>query len=127
MASKDLSEKIRLIGYYRGQGATFPSEPKIVGVPFVTVTFESRREAVEYTKKTLKGGRQAATNGREARIWITKDELERIFKGMKRWAITDGKGNVYVMSARTSAGAAARFTRRYAGLQIASIVEATEF
>lgn len=46
---------------------------------------------------------------------------------MRRWVITTGRGEVYVTLAQTANQAAIDFNRKFAGLDIASIVEATEF
>ena len=46
---------------------------------------------------------------------------------MRRWAITTGKGVVYVTSAPDAFRAMTRFNKRFAGLEIASIVEVIEF
>jgi hypothetical protein len=46
---------------------------------------------------------------------------------MKRWVITTGKGEVYITSAFSAYKAMTAFNKRFAGLEIASIVEAIEF
>lgn len=45
----------------------------------------------------------------------------------RRWVITTGKGDVYVTFAVSAGAAMFKFNQRFQGLEVASIIEATEF
>lgn len=45
----------------------------------------------------------------------------------RRWVITTGRGDVYTTYSESRNEALYEFGRRFCGLQVASIVEATEF